>query len=345
MKKRKTKFKAILSFLVAQASCLFVGTLAFTLALNGCVGGSNKLTTMKVAITHWPGFDIILYAQEAGLFAKRGLNVDLIRFENQLDSSRAVLQGSLDAAFITMTDAMQVDSGKNKPAFVLVTDISAGSDGIVAQKSIQSVNDLRGKKVGAKLGTVNHLILLEALAAAKIPPSAIEIVDVSNEIGYYEIKKGNLDATVIWEPLLSETAKAIDGNIIFTTKDLDSLVIDGVLTRSSFVKENKEELTKFILAWFDVMHAVETKPNEVFTVVSKQLGQTEESYASNYAGLKKGDIDLNRRMFKPQGRLEEAMEETVELLSKDQRHGRILRKVDINGEAVTAAMEAWKPLN
>ncbi len=50
-------------------------------------------------------------------------------------------------------------------------------------------------------------------------------------------------------------------------------------------------------------------------------------------------------MFKPQGRLEEAMEETVELLSKDQRHGRILRKVDINGEAVTAAMEAWKPLN
>ncbi len=64
--------------------------------------------------------------------------------------------------FASLWELMQADPGNDSPAYVMVTNISAGSDGIVAQPGIQSISDLQGKKIGAKLGTVSHLILLEA---------------------------------------------------------------------------------------------------------------------------------------------------------------------------------------
>lgn len=325
---------------------LFIAPIIFALGINACdIGDNNRLETLRLSLVSWPGFDIALYGTEAGLFQKRGLDVELIRFQNAQDAARATIRGSLDAAFVPLWDVMQVDPGNESPVFVMVSNISHGSDGIVSQPEIKSVKDLRGKRVAAKLGTVNHLILLEALKLHNIKPEEVDIEDVSNEIGVQQMKEGKIDGAVLWQPLLSDTAKAINGNIVYTTKEINSLVIDGMVTRPSVVESKKEELTQFFLAWFDIMDAVETKPQEVFDTVGKALGQTGASFARDYAGLKKGDIAMNRQMFAPEGSLQEAMEQIAEWLRSDPRHGKRVREdVEIDAEPITAAMKAWKPL-
>jgi len=324
---------------------LFIIAMMFALVVNACVAGQNQgLNTLRVGITTWPGFDIFLYANEAGSFKERGLDVEFVRFENQQDSTRAVLRGSLDAAFTSLWDVMQSDPGNDKPVVLMVTNVSHGADGIITQPAIKSIEDLRGKRVGAKLGTVNHLILLEALRLHKIKPEQVQIEDVSNETSIQMMQAGRLDGAVLWEPLLSDTAQKLKGNIPFTTKEVDSLVIDILVSRSKVVSDKKAALTHFISAWFDVMHAVGTKPSEVFEQVGKQLGQNGASFAKDYAGLTKGDIAMNQRMFQSQGRLKEAAKLLPQLLREDPRPGRITRTdVEINAELVTAAIEAWKP--
>ncbi len=323
---------------------LFAIALTLTFSLNACSFGQNpSLKPLRVGITSWAGFDIVLYAQASELFKQRGIKVELVRFDNQLDSSRAVMKNRLDAAFISVWDAMQVDLGDGRPVVLMTTNISAGSDGIVAKSEIKSVEDLRGKRVGAKLGTVNHLILLEALKAHLIKPSDVQIFDYSNEVAAQKMNSAEIDAAILWEPMLGETAKNIDGNVIYTTKQVDSLVIDILMSNDRTVKTKKAELTQFILAWFDVMHAVKTKPNQVFEVVAKKLGQSSASFASDYAGLKKGDIALNQRMFQTNGRLSSAKTQIIQLLEEDPRHGRVIRQdVKIDGTLVSKAIEVWK---
>ncbi|MBW4480581.1 MAG: hypothetical protein KME54_28005 [Tolypothrix brevis GSE-NOS-MK-07-07A] len=125
--------------------------------------------------------------------------------------------------------------------------------------------------------------------------------------------------------------------------DIDSLVIDALISSDMMVKAKKAELKQFMLAWFDVMHAVETQPKEVFNTVGKKLGQSSESFASDYIGLKKGDMALNRRMFAPEGRLNSAKAEIVQLLKADPRHGRVIRQdVKIDATLVNEAMAEWK---
>jgi len=329
-------------------SILFIVTLIFPLIIHGCFfQPDDDLKPFRVGISDWPGFDIVLYAQEAGLFQKRGLDVELVRFQNGLDTARAMLRGSVDAAFEALWEVTQVDPRNDKPVFVLVTNVSAGSDGIVTQPTLKSVKDLKGKKIGAKLGTVNHLILLEALKLHNLKPTDVSIDNISNQAAVKRIQaedpEERLDGAVVWEPLLSNTAQKIQGNIVYTTKDLDSLVIDGLVTRSGTLKDKEDELTRFILAWFDLMEVLDHNPQEVFEIVGQQLNQSPESFASDYAGLKKGDIAMNQRMFEPEGRLAQALAQITGLLREDTRHSRIIREdVEINGETVIKAIERWQ---
>lgn len=333
----KFNFWSSIGFFFSLGFCL-------SLILHGCfLAPKSQLQPLKIGITTWPGFDIILYAEESGIFQRRGLDVDLVRFENQQDSARAVMRGALDAAFASLWDVLQVDSGDDRPVILLVTNISSGADGIVAQAPIKTVKDLQGKRVGAKLGTVNHLILLEALNKHKILPSDVKVEDIYNEAAARLMEKKQLDAAVIWQPLLRETAKKVQGNIIYTTKEVDSLVIDTFLTRTANLQAKRTELIEFLSAWLDVMYAVETKPAEVYEKVASRLQQSPISFANDYAGLKKGDIAMQKRMLQDRSRLQEAIGQMRQLLYTDKRGGRLPRQdIQIDREPIATAIERWK---
>lgn len=325
-----------------SAQFWFALGVVFTVLISSCSIGFQQSLSLRVGINSWPGYAIAYYAQAAHLFEQRGLYIELVPFNNQQDNIRATMRGALDASFVPLWEVMQVDGGKDRPAFIMVADISAGSDGIVARSNIDSVADLKGKKVGVKLATVPHLVLLEALQTQTVSPSDVVIVDISNEVSIQQLKAGDLDAAVIWEPELSKTANEIGGNIIFTTDEVDSLVIDGLATRSSFVKTHHKSLTQFMLAWLDAIYAVETKPDEVFEIIGQQIGQDKEVFESSYAGLEKGDRTMNKRMFYG-GRLTDAIQEITELLEADPRHNRIIRRdIEINASLMKSAIKSWR---
>ncbi len=175
-------------------------------------------------------------------------------------------------------------------------------------------------------------------------PEDVQIEDVPNNIAEAQLKTGRLDAAVLWEPSLSLAAQDIGGKIVFTTEEVDSLVLDGLACQSSFLATHSDTVKQFLLAWFDLMHAVETKPKEVFEVVGQKLDQSGDSFEKDYAGLKKGDIALNQRMFKSQGRLQEVSEQIAQLLRNDPRHSRVIRgDIEINADPVMGAIDTWEP--
>jgi NitT/TauT family transport system substrate-binding protein len=315
---------------------------AAILLLNGCIN-NQALPMLRLGMNDWPGYAIAIYAQEAKLFEKRGIQVEIIKFNNQQDNIRATIRGAQDMSFVTLWELMQIDPGNDKPAVILAADVSAGSDAIVARSNINNISEIRGKKVSAKLGTVAHLILLEALQSVAIAPQEVEIIDVSNERGAELLAQGKVDAAVMWEPLLGKTIKNRDFKIIFDTADVDSLVVDCLAIRSKSVTTNKNKLIKFILAWFDAIQDVKNKPELVFAAIAKRTNQTPEAVAKGYSGLKKGDIALNKRMFDKNGRLEAIIGEAQRLLREDPRHGRVIRDdVEIASEPLMQAISIWK---
>ena len=173
--------------------------------------------------------------------------------------------------------------------------MSKGADGIVTIKEIKSIKELKGKKVSAQSSSVNKLILLEALQLHKMQMNDVKTLNMTNEDALVQLFHNRIEAAVLWEPLLSLAKKKIDGNIFFTTKNLNSLVIDIVLVQSNSINTRAKDWHKFMLSWFELMQSIKEEPKEVFSVVANKL--QERDFAKSYAGLQAGTLQLNQQMF------------------------------------------------
>lgn len=283
---------------------------------TSCTTEQADEAPLKIGYAPWPGFDVIIYAKEAGLFKQRNVDVELVKFEHQFDVSRALLRGRLDAGFTTTSDLMVQENSEEKAQIILVTNISHGSDGIVANKNITDVKGLAGKQIGAKSFTVNHLILYEALNKYGLSLSDVEVVDISNDAAMSRFTENQIDAAVLWEPMLSEAAEKVNGHVVFRTDEVDSLVIDILAANSTSITNRSVDLEKFLLAWLDIMEAIEREPDKVFSTVGSLIGQSAEEFASDYSGLKKGDMALNRQMFGPDNQLLSSRKRYIDYLSQ-----------------------------
>ena len=312
-------------------------------ALACKAGDAGEPMRLRIGISQWPGFDVLYHARKEGYFARRGLDVQLMHFDNQQDASRAVVLGSLDAAFVSIWDTLQVVPGNDSPAFILVTNVSHGADGIVARPGVSSLLDLRGKRVATKLGTVNQLILLEALSLHRMTPDDIQIVDIHNDLAERRMYDGSIDAAVTWEPTMSRIAAKTRGSIVFTTRDVDSLVIDGLATSKKALHEKREALIRLLLVWFDVMHDVETRPDQVYASAGAAIGLDAETFARGYAGIERGDRALNREMF-DQGRLLRAIAAQAALIRAHPLGSMVRTDLVVSSDFLAAALERWRPL-
>jgi NitT/TauT family transport system substrate-binding protein len=314
-----------------------------TAAVACKAGDAGEPMRLRIGLAQWPGFDILYHARDQGYFEQRGLDVQLMHFDNQQDASRAVVIGSLDAAFVSIWDTIQVVPGNDSPAFILVTNVSRGADGIVARPGIASLPELRGKRIATKLGTVNQLILLEALTLHQMTPEDVQIVDIQNELAERRMHDGSIEAAVTWEPTMSRIAASTGGSIVFSTRDVDSLVVDGLATSKKALHEKREALIRLLLVWFDIMHDLETRPDQVYASAGAAIGVDAETFARSYAGIERGDRDLNREMF-DQGRLRRTVEAQAALIRTHPLGSAIRADLVVPSDFLAAALERWQPL-
>lgn len=315
-------------------------------ALGLAPQGALASGPLRIGFAQWPGFDVIWYGVAERLFERRGVEVQFIRMDHQKDATRALLRGRIDGAFTTLWDLYLAGDATDRVEVVLVANVSHGSDGLVAGPGLNAVSELRGKTVAARLGTVNQLILAEAMALHGLGPGEIDVVDVSNDIANDRLLAGQVDAAVLWQPLLGEAAARSGGHVLFTTADVDSLVIDTLSISKSSAANRNADWRRFMLAWLDIMQAIDEAPDAVFQTVGEVLGQPAEEFARDYAGLIKGDAALNRRQFGPNGTIYSLYDRMERMVGLFPSYPIALnRDITFDGDLILGAVEEWSTAN
>ena len=132
-------------------SRLFSALLLATLILSACSSaGSTPASTnapLKVAWTLWPGWYPIIIAQEKGFFAKHGVSVEPVRYDNYASVYPDMASQKIDGAASGLYDLL-VPASQTPLKVVMVTDNSDGAEGLIATANIQTPADLAGKSIG-----------------------------------------------------------------------------------------------------------------------------------------------------------------------------------------------------
>ncbi|WP_261304674.1 ABC transporter substrate-binding protein [Paenibacillus andongensis] len=290
---------------------LMMALLLIFTVVSGCTSkGATSSTTgksgepIKLALSPWPGWFVWYLVKEKGFFEKNGVNVDLVWFPVYSDSLSALASGKVDANSQTLSDTLAPASKGIKLKAVLVNDNSNGGDGVVVKPSINSLKDLKGKKVATELGTVDHLLMLTALEKAGLAEKDVAYTNMTvNDAGPAFIS-GNLDAAVLWEPFLSKAIQEGKGKLLFSSKDTPGLIPDLLVFKEEITKNRPEDVKKIINAWFDALDYWKANPEESLKIMAKAAETPVDEYKAGVDSVKIFQLEDNVKAFQKGDNLE-----------------------------------------
>ncbi len=212
----------------------------------------------------------MIIAQEKGFFTQQGVKVEPVYLQNYVASLSEFSAGQYDGVAVAMGSLMSI-MGKNPDArVVLVTDQSAGGDAVVVQPNIQSVADLKGKRIGTKVGDFGELLVTTMLEKNGLTTDDVTLVNTEAEAIPARLQSGDIQAGQTWNPYLSEAVKA-GAKVLFSTKQAPGLVPNIIVFHGNVLSNRPNDIQAFTRAWFQALDYWQRNPEESNTLIVKKL--------------------------------------------------------------------------
>ena len=267
--------------------------------LTACQKPSTSGAPVRIGYSAWPGWFPWAVTEAKGLFGSAGVNAKLQWFDGYLDSINALNAGQLDCNSQTLNDTISSIAGGADLQVVLQNDYSTGNDQIIAAEGINSVADLKGKKVAAEEGTVDHYLLLKVLNDAGLKSSDISFVPLETGAAAAAFAAGKVDGAGVYAPFTTQALKRPGSKALTSSKDHPGAISDLLVCRSEFVKKNPEAIQKVVNAWFATLNLIKQDPATTLPILVQRSGVSEAEFKAYDAGTTIQTLAENRQNFKP----------------------------------------------
>jgi taurine transport system substrate-binding protein len=218
-----------------------------------------------------------------GAFAKAfGSNVktDFVTVGAGSQVIAAIAGNSLDICNVGSSPMVVGFAQGIKMSMVYVEKYITDSECLAVRKDsgINSLKDLKGKKIGMPFNTSVHFAMLAALKTVGLNASDVTLINVKADSILATWQRKDIDGAYIWHPVLGDLL-ADNGKLLLKTGDLaasGTLVFDGIVVRNEF-KEKRPDLVLAYLKEYDKLATMyEKQPQEVVKVLAPYLAMTPE---------------------------------------------------------------------
>lgn len=186
--------------MIRKLKILFMTTVALlsiaTLSLP--VHAAEKVQKLTV-ILDWfvnPDHAPLIVAKEKGFFAERGLDVELIAPADPNDPPKLVAAGKADLA-VSYQPQLHIQVEEGLPLTRIATLVATPLNSLVVLKDgpIESIADLKGRKIGYSVGGVEEALLKVMLAKYGLNLDDVSMINVNFSLSPSLIS-GQVDAVI-----------------------------------------------------------------------------------------------------------------------------------------------------
>lgn len=243
---------------------------------------------LKIGYSDWPGWVAWEVAIEKEWFAQAGVDVTFEWFD-YVASMDAFAAGQIDAVAMTNGDALVTGATGARSVMILINDYSNGNDMVVAAPGIDSIADLKGKKVGVEIGFVGHLLLLDALGQNGMSEEDVELVNVPTNETPQVLASGEVDAIVAWQPNSGMALSLVPGSkAIHSSADQPGLIYDVLAVNPASLAARRGDWAKVVEVWYrvvDYFYDPETR-DDAIAIMASRVDLPPEEYAAFVSGTK-----------------------------------------------------------
>ncbi|WP_035297088.1 aliphatic sulfonate ABC transporter substrate-binding protein [Brevibacillus thermoruber] len=220
-----------------------------------------------------------LLAKALGLLEKNYPNtkINWLKFDSGRDVNTAMASGSIDFGLVgTPPGAIGIAKGLPYQVYYL-HDVIGESEALIVKKSsgIQSLHDLKGKKIATTFSSTSHFSLLGALKTAGLDPEKdkITILDMQPPDIYAAWKRNDIDGAYIWQPTQAKLVSD-SGTVIVTSKELaDKGVVTAEfgIVHKDFAQKYPHIVKGYVSLLDQAVHYYREKPEQSAQLLSKEL--------------------------------------------------------------------------
>ncbi|MHB8062396.1 MAG: ABC transporter substrate-binding protein [Ruminiclostridium sp.] len=290
-------------------------------AIDKAGDGLNKATRIRIGDQQF--YFPVKIAEKKGFFAEefgKDITVEVTGFVNGPAVMEAFTAGEIDFCSLGDMPTIQAKANNNKVKVISSLWDSPTGYSLVAGKNsgINKLEDIKGKKIAVSLGTNNHKLYLKYLQALGYSEDKVELVNLSAKDALTALASGQVDATIIGEPTLSQVIKDYGAKEIINSEGYDN-VLTVIVGNSEFLSANPD-LTKRFLKVIDKANKwAEENPKDAIGLVAEYTSVDYESI-EKYFNTRKFEVSLKQD-------LRDALKDTIQF-AYDQKT--ITEKVELD---------------
>ncbi len=278
---RRPRSLAVTVLSTAVTATLAVGT-------TGAGAGAAGLTQVSMGIEPWIGYAPWYIAQQEGYFAKHGLKVNIVNFQQDADRNAALVADQTNVSNIDTGRTIQF-ANQHAPAVPLILeDDSNGADAIMSVKSISTAAQLRGQTVAYEFGTTSDLLLHYYLLKHNMSFKSVKSVNVPAADAGTLLIAGKDKVVVTYQPYISEATSNPNGSkvhVFFSSAQAPGLISDFLVANKSWLAGHATQARELVMAWNDSITYFHTHRKQAVAIMAKGVGATPSSLASTLSGV------------------------------------------------------------
>jgi len=257
--------KRLTAFIIAAA-------VASTLSA-GMAAASEKI---RVLAPTWVGFAPALVADKLGYYKEDGIEVEFKFEDDRSNVLAAMARGDIEADMRTVGEHQGRPRDAKTPGVIIGTiDLSVGGDGVVADGSIGSVADLKGKTVAVEPNIPARLLLQMELAKSGLSLKDVKLKEIATADTIAVFNDASIAAVGTYEPFMSQAVKTVAARkpkIISSSKDAPGLILDIITARQDDLKANPEKYKKFLRGIYRAVDYFKKEPKKFAEIAAPIYG-------------------------------------------------------------------------
>jgi NitT/TauT family transport system substrate-binding protein len=247
---------------------------------------------ITIAAATWAGFGSAFVGIHEKYFT--GMDIEYLVVDDLNARHTAFSSGKADVLTTSLDLWVQELSQGIRGSPFLVTDESAGGDGIVANKAIRSESDLKGKRIAFARATPSHYLLYKVLERNRLLPTDIQPYPTEDPtIAGQAFLGGAVDAAVTWEPFLTQVRDAGRGHVLVTSKDFPKTIVD-VLVASPTLSAQNDILSRFTEGWLQSVAFVAHNPREAAHIMADGFHAKADDMDGIMSGIQFAGVRSNK---------------------------------------------------
>jgi len=248
----------------------------------------------RVGTNIWPGYEPLYLAREMGHLNEN--RIKLVELPNATEVIQALRNEVLEAAALTLDEALSVVQDGYDLKVVLIMDFSRGGDALLAHPTIHRLADLRGKRIGVESTAVGALLLDAALRKVSLSLEDVTLVPLTVDRHLEAYKQHRIDALVTFEPMSSKIL-AQGAKSLFDSAHIPNRIIDVLVVRSDIAKHREDTLRYLLEGYFKALEYQHNNPLEAAQHMMPRLNLSGSELLNALDGLHQPDLEENRALL------------------------------------------------